>query len=275
MNTEQRSYPGATAITVVTAIVGGIALLGAGGTAAIAAVNDATVHSDTQSVSVDGVEELDLEVSASDVTVQFAAVDEAQLQVEGNRSGDWTLRRDGSAVIVRGPEGLFGDWFGGGLFGNWASDDEKVVLTLPEELQDAKIDADLSLSAGSLDVDGAFGDVDVEVGAGRLFVNGSANSVDVDMSAGRADIDVDGVQEADFSVSAGHVAAELTGTAPEEVSINVSAGSLDLTLPDVSYAVQQEVSAGSFDNRLQSGSSERNSIVVSLSAGTVVLRPGD
>jgi hypothetical protein len=281
MNIEPQHTPGGgrtnarvTAITVTTAIVGGIALLGAGGTAAVAAVNDATVNSETQSVEVDGIESLEMDVSASSVAVRFDDVDEAQLQVEGSRGG-WTMRRDGDELIVQSPRELFDGWFGGGFFGNWFNDDERVVLTLPETLQDSRLDADLTLSAGSLDVAGAFDGLDVEVGAGRLLLNGSASSVDVDMSAGRADVNLADVNEADFTVSAGQLVAELIGTAPGEVTVDVSAGSLELTLPDVAYDVRQEVSAGSLDNGLQTSSNARNSVVVSLSAGSVDLHPGD
>ncbi|MGM7670660.1 DUF4097 family beta strand repeat-containing protein [Microbacterium sp. A93] len=280
MNTEPqhtpggaRTHAGVTAITVTTAIVGGIALLGAGGTAAFAAVNDATVSSEAQSVEVGGIESLEMDVSASSVTVRFADVDEAQLQVEGSRGG-WTMRRDGDELIVQSPRGLFDGWFGGGLFGNWFNDDERVVLTLPEALQDSRLDADFTLSAGSLDVDGAFDGLDIELGAGGLILSGSASSVDIDMSAGRADVNLADVEEADFTVAAGQVVAELAGRAPSEVTIDVSAGSLELTLPDVAYDVQQEVSAGSLDNNLQTSSNARNSVVVSLSAGSVDLHPG-
>jgi len=281
MNTESqhtpdgaRRYARVTAITVTTAVVGGIALLGAGGTAAVAAVNDASVSSETQTLQVDGIESLEMDVSASNVTVRFGDVEEAELQVEGSRSG-WTMRRDEDELIVHSPEGWFGGWFGGGLFGNWFKEGETVVLTLPDELQGSALDADFTLSAGSLDVEGAFDGIDAEVGAGALFLNGSASSVDIDMSAGRADVNLTDVDEADFAVSAGQVVAELSGTAPTEVNIDVSAGSLELTLPDVAYAVQQEVSAGSLDNGLQTSSNARNSVVVSLSAGGVDLRPGD
>ena len=69
-----------------------------------------------------------------------------------------------------------------------------------------------------------------------------------DLSAGGADIDLDDVAEADFSVSAGAVDARLTGTAPRTVTVDVSAGALELTLPEAAYDVRSDVSAGEFEN---------------------------
>lgn len=42
------------------------------------------------------------------------------------------------------PQGVFGWWIGG-----WFGDEEIAVLTLPESLRDARLDADLNLDAGA------------------------------------------------------------------------------------------------------------------------------
>lgn len=261
---------GAKAIAIVTAIVGGVALLGSGATAAFAAASELSVHGGTQAVAVDGIDALDLHVGASDVTVEFGDVDEAVLETTGSRGGEWTLRRDDDELIVHSPDRRFGWWFGG-----WFGDDERVVLTLPENLRTAGLDADISLQAGSVDVDGEFGELDVEVGAGALFLAGSATTLDADVSAGRAEIELDGVSEADLTVSAGRMVAQLTGSAPDDVQIDVSAGSLELTLPDVAYNVTQEVSAGSLDNGLETSSRSAHVIEARVSAGSAALRADD
>src|SRR5690606_19631356 len=257
---------GAKAIAIITAVVGGIALLGSGATAAFAAASDLSTGSGTHSVAVDGIESLDLNVGASDVTVEFGDVEEAVLETTDTRGGSWTLRRSDDELILHSPDRRFGWWFGG-----WFDRDERVVLTLPESLRTAELDADIVLPAGSVDIEGEFGDLDVEVGAGALFLAGSAVSLDADLSAGRAEIDLDGVQEAGFTVAAGRMVAELTGSAPDEVLIDVSAGSLDLTLPDEAYNVVQDVSAGYLDNGLETSSRSSNVIDVQVSAGSASL----
>ena len=260
---------GRTAITITTAVFGGLALVVAGGTAAFAAIGSAASSSESQSVDAAGLGELNVDVDAAGVTVEFADVAEATLEVDGSR-GAWTLRRDGDELIVRSPQGFFGGWF----FGDWFGGEEHAVLTLPSELEGG-LDAEFTLDAGGLAVRGGFDAVDAEVNAGGFEFDGSATELDVSLSAGSAGIDVDGVETAELTVSAGELIAAFTGDAPVETSIEVSAGSLELTVPDEAYAVTQEVSAGDLRNGLQTAASARSSIAVQLSAGSVELRPAD
>jgi hypothetical protein len=269
------SSSGARAIMIVTAIVGGIALLGSGATAAVAAtgglVASSTEGTDSlQTEHVSGLQGLDLDVDAGAMRIEFGDVDEAELSVTNSRGPGWTLERDGDDLVVRSPEFRFGWWFG-----SWFGDDESAVLTLPESLRDAALDADLTLDAGSLDVVGDFGALDISVNAGALDIEGAASTLRIDMSAGRADAVLDGVDEADLSVAAGDLNVELTGRAPSQTTIDVSAGSLDLTVPDESYSIIQDVSAGSLDARVDQSGGARNTIEVSLSAGSATIRPGD
>jgi hypothetical protein len=262
---------GARAGAIAIAVFGGIALLATGGTAAVAAVNDVSESAASQQqIDASGITGIDLDLGGVEMRVEFGDVEEAQLDVSGGGDSRWALTRDGDELVVNSPDMKFGWWFG-----NWFNDEQSVVLTLPDELSDAALDADISLGAGSLDVKGDFADVSVEMGAGALFITGSAESIDVDLGAGRAELELADVSEADFTISAGRLDAELTGTAPREVRFDVSAGSLVLTLPDEEYDVRQDVSAGSLDNGLQTSSNARNSIVAGVSAGSAVLRPGD
>ncbi|MFB7249544.1 hypothetical protein [Microbacterium sp. NPDC056234] len=257
-------------IGIVLAVIGGVALLGSGATAAFAAGDQLTPSDSFATTDAAGIQALDMEVGASDVIVEFGDVDEAELRVEGGSGGAWTIERDEDELIVRSPNRTFGWWFGG-----WWGDDEHVVLTLPENLQSAGLDLDLDLGAGSLEASGDFGEVDLHVGAGALTIEGSATSVDADISAGRAEIELADVREADFGISAGRLTAELTGTTPNAITFEVSAGSLQLTVPDDVYNVTQEVSAGSFDNRVETSTSASSTIDAKVSAGSATVRSGD
>ena len=256
-------------IGIVLAVIGGVALLGSGATAAFAAGNQLNQHSFSTTADATGIQSLDMEVGASDVTVEFGDVDEAELRVDGD-SGTWTIERDEDELLVRSPNRTFGWWFG-----DWWGDDERVVLTLPQSLQNAGLDLDLDLGAGSLEAAGEFGEVDLHVGAGALTLEGSATSVDADISAGRAEIELADVREADLGISAGRLTAEFTGTTPDAITFDVSAGSLELTVPDDVYNVTQEVSAGSFDNRVETSTSASSTIDAKVSAGSATVRAGD
>lgn len=262
---------GATAVMIVTAVVGGIALLGAGGTAAVAATGtilSASRPDSVQTVDVDGLEAIDLDADASMVRVVFADVDAAELSVTNGRESAWTFEREGDELVVRSPRPAFGWWFG-----NWFGEEERVVLTLPEELSGTGVDASFTLDAGALDVSGEFGALEAQVNAGSLDISGAAESFDVQMNAGRADVVLDGVETADLGIAAGDLSVELTGEAPTATTIDVSAGSLNLTLPAVEYRITQDVNAGSFDATVEESTSARRTIDVSLSAGSVNIDP--
>ena len=258
-------------IGIVLAVIGGVALLGSGATAAFAASGQLGEHSFSTTADVDGIQGLSMEVGASDVSVEFGDVDEAELRVDGGRGGEWSVERDEDELVVRSPNRTFGWWFGG-----WWGDDERVVLILPESLKTSGLDLDLDLGAGSLEVGhGEFDEVDLYVGAGALTIEGSAASVNADISAGRAELELADVQDADLGISAGRLTAEFTGTTPDAISFEVSAGSLELTVPDDVYNVTQEVSAGSFDNHVETSTTASSTIDARVSAGSATLRAGD
>lgn len=263
---------GTTAIMVVTAVVGSIALLGAGGTAAAAAVGNIVSSSspDTvQKVDVDGIEGIDLDADASTVRVEFGDVEEAELAITNGRGNAWKFERDGDELVVSSPRGVFGWWFG-----NWFGDGELAVLTLPESLRDSGLDGDLTLNAGMLQVDGEFGGLDIKVNAGELRLNGAAEEFDLRMSAGSATVELDSVSDAELGISAGDMNVRLTGTPPVRTTVDASAGSVDLVLPDVVYTITHDVSAGDLDAVVDQGAGARNAIDVSVSAGSVTIRPG-
>lgn len=266
---------GASAVAIGTAIVGGLALISVGATAAIGTTGS-ILHQvgspsgdSVQTVDPAGITELSVDANAGQFQLRFADVREAELEITGNNRQDWRMQRSGDELVVRSG----GSWFGGGfcLFGCNFGDDQ-VVLTLPNSLA-GKLDADLTLGAGSLTAAGEFRDLDVDVSAGKAVATGSARSLSVGLGAGRADFRLDGVQEASFDVSAGKIVAELTGAAPREVDLDVSAGSLELTVADVAYAVESQVSAGQLDNRLQTRPGSANVIEAQVSAGSVTLLP--
>ena len=92
------------------------------------------------------------------------------------------------------------------------------------------------------------------------------------MSAGRADLDLDDVATATLSVSAGALNAILAGAQPDAIGVDVSAGSMELTVPEGEYDVTSDVSAGGFDNRVGSSPGASSTIDVQVSAGQVLLR---
>lgn len=260
---------GSRAVAIVVIVLGGLVLLGATISAAVGTVASASVHTSTRTLAATGVEELDIEAAAGTLRVEFTDVQEAELEVTSSWDADaWRLERDGDTLHVASPDrsGWFGwrSWFGDG--------GADAVLRLPSSL--AGLDADVSLAAGEFVTDGEFGELDLELAAGAFDVSGSARSLSADVSAGRGTLELEGVREADLTVSAGSLDATLTGTKPDSVELGVSAGSLRLTVPEGDYDVRSDVSAGQFDNRIGSTPGASSTISVQVSAGQAVLKSG-
>ncbi|WP_458042676.1 MULTISPECIES: hypothetical protein [Bacteria] len=267
--TPQPASQSAKVVAILTASLGGVIALALVGGTVISTIASASVRTETQVIDATGVNELDVDVSAGSFRIDFADVDDATLDVTGGwAGGGWTLEREEDELIVSAPDWSFGRaWFFGG--------DVRATLTLPRELEDTVLDAQFTVAAGALDTSGRFGDLEVDLGAGEVNVSGEAREVSADISAGRARLDLSGVQSADLTVNAGQLDGRFDGPQPRLVEVNVSAGSLDLALPNGDYDVTSNVSAGQLDNRLDTSASTSNRVAVELSAGQVILRSAD
>jgi len=265
----QQNPTGARAVAIVVIVLGALVLIGAATSAVLATVASASVHTSTRTLDVAGVEELDIDTAAGTLRVEFADVSDAELEVTSSWGADnWRFVRDGDELKVASPDrrGWLG-WLG------WVGDDgADAVLRLPSSLEG--LDADVSLAAGEFSTDGDFGELDLSLAAGSLDVSGTADSLSVDVSAGRGTLEVDGVREAELTVSAGTLDAVLTGARPDSIEADVSAGTLRMTVPEGDYDVTSEVSAGAFDNRIGSVPGASSTVRVEVSAGEAVLKSG-
>lgn len=264
----QQPRPSAQIVAIIAICVGGLLLLGAllSGIGSIAYA--ATRGSDGGTADASGVNALSLDVSAGHVVVQYADVDEAILEVTGG-DGNWRLERRGETLALTNNR----PWWA--LQGGFGWDDNRATLTLPAAMEEQQLDADFDVSAGSLTADGTYGRLDLHVGAGDADVSGTADDLRVDVSAGEADVRIDGAQQASMTIGAGQIIADLTGTSLDSIRVDVSAGTLVGTLPGGPYDVTSEVSAGSFDNQLETVDGAARTVDVQVSAGSVTLRPAD
>lgn len=255
------------AVALVATILGGALVIGTIIGAVMGVIRLASVHTGELTASAAGVASLDVDVSSVELDIVYDDVSDATLSVTGSGIDGWKLERTGDALSLRTDRG----WWG---FRGWFDLDslDRATLTLPESLSGSGMDATLRLSAGSITTDGDFGALGINLSAGSITASGSANTLTVDASAGRVVLDVADVREAELELSAGSIEGSLTGTTPESVDIDVSAGSLSLRLPEGPYAVSQDVSAGTFTNDLRVDPSSEHEISVDLSAGSVRLR---
>jgi len=248
-------------------VLGGVLIAGTVLSAAFSAVRLASARTETLTAGVSGVTGLDVNISGADLTIAYADIDEATLTVHGGGGTDgWRLARDGDELDVTTDR----DWWGGGwrLFGTG----DEATLTLPERFADSRVDASLNLDAGSITADAAFGELDLDLSAGSIDVTGSAANLDVTVAAGRARLDLADVSTASIDLSAGSVDGRLTGSAPADLTAEISAGRLDLRVPAGDYAVTSDVSAGSFDHTLSVDPASTHRVWVSVSAGSATLR---
>ncbi|MDJ1114647.1 DUF4097 family beta strand repeat-containing protein [Microbacterium dauci] len=254
------------AVAIIAIVVGSAVVLGAVLSSVASALWFAGDRPGARTADATGIEMLSVDVSAGDLTIVYADVEEARLDADRGDRG-WRLSRSGGELRVENGTPWWAGWRGFDI------DADRATLTLPERYATTPLDAHFEVSAGSLSADGEYSDLQVHVGAGDATVTGSATYLTVDVSAGRADVDLADVQEGDLQIGAGDIFADFSGDAPSDLRIDVSAGSLDATLPDGTYDVTSEVSAGGFDNELRTASGAASTIDVQVSAGGVTLRP--
>ena len=263
--------PASRVIAVLTIALGAAVVLATIVSAGFSTVAAAVVRTETRTIDAAGLGALAVDVDGASLRVEFADVPEASLEItSGGGADEWTLERDGDSLTVASPQR---DWFG---WSNWFTrafaDETRATLRLPQELAGDAMDASFGLAGGDLAVEGDFDQLDIEVGAGSMTASGTARTLTAELSAGDAVIDLADIEEAEFRVNAGSVDSRLTGSAPRTVVVHVSAGAVDLTLPAGTYDVRSDVSAGEFDNGLRTEAGARNSVDVSVSAGSVTAR---
>lgn len=255
----------ARVIAILAIVVGAVLILGAVTTSAFAAMRTAGNKTESLTADATGVTALDVDIEAAGFRLEYGSDDATLAITGGSGAADWRLERRGDTLVVRSDR----DWWSGWCWGGF-NDDERVVLALPDQLRDTALDAAFDLGAGSIDADGTFGVLELDLGAGSIDVTGTAEELNADISAGRTSLDLDGVRTAVLRISAGSINGELDGPLTD-LAIDLSAGRVALTVPDQTYDITQDVSAGSFNHDLDTSSSARNTISVDVSAGSAEL----
>lgn len=270
-------------VAITTGVIGGVLLLGAASTAAVAGVF--TVNVDPNVVpqlireGSAGITRIDVDSSAARFVVSCEWPEEKSSEefVLSTSTGgqEWRMKRSGDTLEVE----PVSRWFGAFSMVGLRSDSlQSVALLLPTSVCEGTnvLDADLEVAAGDLAVEGDFRDVDLSVGAGQVRFDGAAESLEVDVSAGEAVLYLSDVQMADLSVAAGSLRGSFDGVAPSRVNIEVSAGDAAIWLPDEVYSVKSEVAVGGFENGLRTDNSVANhEIFAEVAAGHLILRAQD
>ena len=265
-NPEPRRSGATKPIMIIIAVIGALALIGVVVTTLLGSIVGLTSRgSASQTANTTGVTQLDLNSNAGDVKIIFDDVDQATLDATGQHADRWDLIRRGDILAINAPE----TWWSWCWFN---CEGTEVTVTLPQELNNGNLNAELDLNAGRLDVTGNFNDLAVELNAGEINVDGAARTLQTEVNAGNANLQLADVKTATFEVAAGRIDSELTGTAPTTTEIDVSAGQLILELPDTEYAVVSDSSAGSLNNNLRGAPDAANRITVDIAAGDVTLK---
>lgn len=262
--TPPRRSGAALAVSIVTIVVGGCAILGTLGSTAFtaaAALSRSADGEQTRASDVAGLRDLDVDMAGASLTIEYGDVSEAVLDDAGANASGWTFERRGATLRVVSPDDSFLDW----------DSSPAATLTLPRELGRSGVDLRVDLAGGSIEVDGDFRDLTVQVTGGAATVSGRADSLDLSVAGGSASAEMSGVDSADFEGTGGELTAVLTGTAPTNTTIDITAGSADIALPDETYLVVSE-GPGSLDNTLRTSPTATPRIEVQTALGSVTLR---
>ncbi|MFK4789996.1 DUF4097 family beta strand repeat-containing protein [Microbacterium sp. ZW T5_56] len=257
-------------LAIGVGVVGAVIVAGAIGGSAVAAVAaPAGAGTYATSSSVDGVDEVDIEMSAGTVTVRFDDVREATLDVSsnGSRSADgWRMDvRDGELVISQDH-----GWRGWRWFGFRNDGEVHAEIVLPRSLE-SKIDGSVTLNAGRATVTGGFLDLDLTVNAGELSYEGSSHDLSTTVNAGQANVAVTDADSLELSISAGRLIADVVGTAPSETSVSVTAGNAEVRLPRGTYEVERDATFGDLTVDVDTADSSPNSLELTVAAGDLTV----
>ncbi|SDS56100.1 DUF4097 family beta strand repeat-containing protein [Agrococcus carbonis] len=262
-------------IAVLLIVLGAIGALWAIAGGLVQGFSSHAATSSSATADAAGVEELRIDSSAAAFEIRFADVEEATLDVTtaGGPAQQWRLERSGDALVVDSDRGW--RWFGFGIMFGDRVGEEQAVLTLPAALEHDGVDLTATVSAGSLDASADWGTASVDLSAGNVDIGGTADDLTVQVAAGEARLDVADVGTVGIDVSAGRVVGAISGDQPDAIDATVSAGSVELTIPDGEYAVTEDASAGSSDVRVVDDPSATSTIDVEVSAGSVRLSGQD
>lgn len=211
---------------------------------------------------VDGVTSLDVDISSAELSIRFDAVDEASLEVRSTgwrRNLTWLLENEGGVLRVADERDL---WFWPSFGGARTT----AELVLPAALE-GEIDADLDLSAGSLRLEGDLQAVGIEVSAGNLTFTGASTALAVDVNAGEATVETEGPESVTVDLSAGRFTGTVTGAPPRTTTVEVSAGSVRLELPDGEYSLGGQVAAGDRTIDVRTNPTADHALTVDVRAG--------
>lgn len=257
-----RRPKGALAVAIGTIVVGGCVILGTLVSSGFAAVRDLSAMSmgaPLQQSDVRGISDVDVNIAGGALRIAFDDVSEAE--IGGGGVGAWRLERRGDTLHVSSPRRSFADWSSRG----------EATLTLPRSLERQTLDLRVEVAGGSLDLTGDYGAVDVQVTGGNATVSGGASALSLTVAGGSVTADVQGAEEAAFEVAGGDLTADLTGAAPARTSVEVTAGSADIGLPNETYRLTSE-GPGSVDSDLQTSPKATPRVEVQATLGSVTLR---
>lgn len=264
-------------VGIVTAVVGGVVLLGLGASAAVGIALSSQRSDLSQSeagamVDADGATSLDLNIGVAELTVQFGTVQGATLEARGGSAEKWELGRDGDSITVRAPRAERSGFCFLGVCPSTRGQHVQATLTLPNELANRTIDADIRVGVGEVKAEGKFGELNLKVDAGEATISGSATSLTANVGVGTVQGELADVQTVDADVSLGDLELRLTGAQPVDVGLNVSAGSISLEVPDGVYDVTQRGGIGTIENRLTTSPGAPNRISAQVELGDILLR---
>lgn len=259
-------------ISIVVIVLGAIGIIYGVGGGVLRGFSSHEATSNAYSADATGIGELRIDSSASAFEIRFADVDEATLDVttNGGPVQQWRMERSRDVLVV--DTDWRWNWLGFGIILGDRVGEERAILTLPAELETRGLGLEVDVSAGSFEATGDWGEASIKVGAGDVDVAGTAESLSVEVSAGEARIDIGTAGAVHLDVSAGRIVGSLTGEQPASIDARVSAGSIDLVIPDGEYAVTEETSAGDSEVRVVDNPNASSTIDVDVSAGSVTLR---
>lgn len=258
---------GARIAAIAIAIAGGVlglATIAQGAVASWPSSPDQQAIVALDAADLAGATALSLDMGGADVTVAFADVDDATLEVDAPDADRWRLELRGTTIEAHDGQGWGPFDWRWGL--GWSGRAQTATLVLPASLA-GELDGDLDIGSGSIDATGEWRHLAVELASGRADVAGSATSASIDVASGSATVDlvVDG--DVALDLASGELLIDLEHTG--DLEVDVASGSVEARLLGGPYDVTSDAAVGEavVDVPQQSGADQ--AIAIDVATGSV------
>lgn len=239
-------------VAVSSAVFGWGALGGAGN------ILDPSSRGERTTEVLDAVSSVAVTTDNVDVHVRYDNVPQPRIVERDLAEGGLSYRVEDGRLVVDHSDHQGWRWFSR----------EQLTIVLPRSMEADTPDVTLRTTTASLEVDGRFGTIELQAQTGSIEADGTFEKLTGRTSTGSIDVKGDAT-EVSAETSTGSVEIRIEGTQPRAVNARTGTGSVNITVPDGTYAVDARPGTGSSDIEVPHDPNSPNKITAHTGTGSI------